>query len=211
MIGILNPDDYFERHRVSDNLVTGCLCWAPVLYLLGETGQKGVVSQYDRSTGTDKLKFRALQPADFETEHEPIHLLDLRSTEQAVILRAKQRPVVVIGTSPPDEMLVAPVYSFRSEDTRFCEEVKAYHYPQDFYLPPASVHRKFIGGYIPLDRLQAVAKPWVSRMPLRLSDSAYGLLRSWLRIYLGEPVEDVDPMLAEYRSDALTALASLGT
>ena len=208
MIGILEPEDYYERYSLSHSLVTGCLCWAPVLYLLGESGQKRLFTQYDRTTATDKITLQTLKLEDFETEHEPIHLLGLHYTEQAVILRAKLRPVVVIGISPPDEMLVAPVYSFRPEDAWFREEVKAYKYPQDFYLPSSTVHRRLTEGYIRLDRLQSVAEPWVRRMPLRLSDSAYSLLHSWLRVYFGESVDYVDPDLAEYRTDAASNLAT---
>ena len=211
MIGILDADDYYQRPSSSSQApVRGRLCWAPILHLFGEPTQKYLAAHYDRQQAKDIFQAQRLNPTDFDSSQNqnPVKELDLRSDERAVILPAKKRPVIVLARTPkkdqPDELLVAPVYSFPS-NARFPEFVKAYQYPHYFYLPASSLHKQFTGGFVRLDRLQALAETWLEPMRLELSESVLGLLRDWFRVYLGESVDDVNPMLAEYRREAEAA------
>jgi len=43
-----------------------------------------------------------------------------------------------------------------------------------------------------------------------LSDDALGLLRSWVRIYLGEELDAVDDVLFDYREQAMAELRARG-
>ena len=113
--------------------------------------------------------------------------------------------------NPPNtipEFSAAPVYSFGGDETKltysqaFIEHVKAYEYWQLFYLPeytPARIR----DGFVRLDRIQAVHKNLLEHIPLMLSDVAQDLLLSWIRVYLGENLEDVNDLLADYRNQAI--------
>ena len=108
--------------------------------------------------------------------------------------------------------MVAPIYSFGGGDTKlsysrsFIERVKAYEYWQFFYLP-ALASARIREGFVSLDRIQAVHKRLLEHIPLILSDDVQDLLQSWTRVYLGENVEDVNDLLADYRKEAIANIS----
>ena len=230
MIGPLSPNEYYSSLGRSQILAQlygiGQFFWAPALYLFGEQGRNPYVvkSAYNPSIRDYGYQVSQMQSvSEFSIPQEPDHTLETRSDERAVVLRAKRRPVILISTpvSPwadsrrrhDDSFLVAPVYSFGGDETKlnysptFIERVKEYFYWQLFYLPgdPGAGIRE---GFVRLDRIQAIHKSLLEHMPVRLSDDAQPLLHSWIRVYLGETLSEVDDLLFEYREEAISRLSS---
>ena len=44
-------------------------------------------------------------------------------------------------------------------------------------------------------------------MPIRLSDDLIELLRDWIRVYMGETLQEVNPFLLEYRQEAVRQMS----
>ena len=226
MIGLLSPDEYYEtpeQGSINSQLQRiGQILWAPSPYLLDNNRRQAVKSTYSESAGD---QFR-LEPADLRTEfNQPgqiSHPLNLRRDERALVIRAKRRPVIVISRpvarwidgrrQQEDSYLVAPVYSFEGDETKlsysqtFIDRVKAYMYWQLFYLP-RSGNRLIREGFVRLDRIQAVHRELLDPMPIRLSDDLIELLRDWIRGYMGETLQEVNPFLLEYRQEAVRQMS----
>ena len=58
-----------------------------------------------------------------------------------------------------------------------------------------------------LDRIQAVHRELMRQMPVMLSEDVLGLLRDWVRVYLGEDLREVNDMLFDYRQEAVRQLS----
>ena len=58
-----------------------------------------------------------------------------------------------------------------------------------------------------LDRIQAVHSELLNQMPIRLSDALIELLQDWIRVYMGENLQDVNGFLLEYRQDAVRQMS----
>ena len=58
-----------------------------------------------------------------------------------------------------------------------------------------------------MDLIQAVHKDLLRQMPVMLSDDALWLLRSWVRVYMGEDLLTVNDLLFDYRKEALQQLS----
>ena len=130
----------------------GQFFWAPSLFLLDNRRRYLVRTTYSENTGE---QYR-LEPTDLQTEFDQLggisHALGIRSDERALVVGAKRRPVILLSKAAAtwndgrrrsdDCYLVAPVYSFRGDETKtsysdeFIDRVKGYIYWQDFYLPP---------------------------------------------------------------------------
>ena len=226
MIGLLRAEEYYDtpeqgsinnrRQRI------GQLLWAPSPYLLDNDRRQIVKSRYTEDGGE---QFQ-LEPADLRTEFnqqgEINHSLGLRRDERALVIRAKRRPVIIISKpvakwidgrrQQEDSYLVAPVYSFEGDETKlsyrqvFIDRVKAYMYWQLFYLPRDG-RRRIREGFVRLDRIQAVHSELLNQMPIRLSDALIELLQDWIRVYMGENLQDVNGFLLEYRQDAVRQMS----
>ena len=232
MIGPLSPNEYYSplgRGPILGQLYEiGQFFWAPALYLFGEQGRSPYVvrTEYSQPGRDPAYRVSPMQPSgefSLPQDHDPT--LGTRSDERAVIIRAKRRPVILISTpvSPwadsrrrhDDSFLIAPVYSFAGDETKqtysptFIERVKGYFYWQLFYLPgdPSVGIRE---GFVRLDRIQAIHKTLLEHMAVRLSDDAQPLLHSWIRVYLGETLSEVDDLLFEYREEAIAKLTGQG-
>ena len=226
MIGLLSPDEYYdapEQGSINNQIQRiGQLLWAPSLYLLDNHRRQTVRSSYTED-GSEQFR---LELADLRTEFnqqgEISHSLGLRRDDRALVIRAKRRPVIIISQpiamwidgrrQQEDSYLVAPVYSFEGDDTKlsysqtFIDRVKAYMYWQLFYLPRDG-RRRIREGFVRLDRIQAVHRELLDHMPIRLSDAVIELLRHWIRVYMGERLQEVNSFLLEYRQNAVRQLS----
>ena len=226
MIGLLEPEEYYETLRqgslrTQTNWI-GQFFRAPSLFLLNNNRRQAVKSTYSEGAGD---QFR-LDPVDLRTEFnqpgEISHPLGIRTDERALVVGAKRRPVIIISQAAvgwsdgrrrhDDSYLVAPVYSFEGDDTKlsysqtFIDRVKAYMYWQLFYLPPGG-NRRIREGFVRLDRIQAVHRELLEHMPIRLSEAVVGLLRDWVRVYMGENLQEVNGFLLEYRQNAVRQMS----
>ena len=225
MIGLLSADEYYEtmqRGPILNQLYRiGQFFWAPSLFLFGERQPRLLRSNYVEARRIYEHQVDQIRDVEFQNLELPNPTLGIRSDERAVIVGAKRRPVIIIsrsGTgradstrSQDDCFLVAPVYSFGSDETgrtysqAFIERVKAYEYWHLFYLPahnPAGIRE----GFVRLDRTQAVHKSLLEHRPLMLRDDVRDLFHSWIRVYLGEELSDLDSLLSAYRTQAIANL-----
>ena len=225
MIGVLRADEYYTPLRpgeILDQLYEiGQFFWAPSLFLLDNRRRFLVRNTYSENAGE---RFE-LEPADLRTEldqpGEISHTLGIRSDERALVIGAKRRPVILLSKATArwsdgrrrndDCHLVAPVYSFSGDETKasystaFIDRVMGYMYWQLFYLPPGG-NRHIRESFVRLDRIQAVQKELLGQMPVMLSEDALGLLRDWVRVYLGEDLQTVNDLLYDYREGAIKQL-----
>lgn len=226
MIELLTADEYYTppgQGTFSNQLYQiGQFFWAPSLYLLDNNHRQAVKGAYTADGGD---QFR-LDPVDLRTEFDQAGEMSLplgiRTDERALIIGAKRRPVIIMSqTAAPwsdarrqqeDCYLIAPVYSFRGDDTKlsysqtFIDRVKAYMYWQLFYLPPGR-NGRIRESFVRLDRIQAVHRELLAHMPVQLSNSVTGLLRDWIRVYMGERIQDVNTFLLEYRQYAVRQMS----
>ena len=222
MIGLVQPGEYYTRMQrgpiLNQLYQIGQFFSVPSLYLFDERQSFLLKSRYNQVINDYQYQVDPFRRSEFDNDGEPDHTLGISSNERAIIVKAKKRPVIIISNTATmwtdsrrrqdDSFLVAPVYSFGGDETKlsysqaFIERVKAYEYWQLFYLPehtPARVRESFVR----LDRIQAVHKNLLEHIPLMLSDVAQDLLLSWIRVYLGENLEDVNDLLADYRNQAI--------
>ena len=200
----------------------GQFFWAPSLFLLDNDRRYRVKSTYD---GNSREQY-TLEPTDLRTEFdqrgEISHAMNIRFDERALVLGAKRRPVILLSQAASkwsdgrrrsdDCYLVAPVYSFRKDDTRgsystaFIERVKGYMYSQLFYLP-AGANGRVREGFVRLDRIQAVHKELIQQMPVMLNQHVLGVLRDWVKVYMGEDLQTVNDLIFDYRKEAIKQLS----
>ena len=226
MIGLIQPSEYYTSLNTGPVLNqlygTGQFFWAPSMFLLDNRNRYRVRNTYSERGGEGYQ----LEPADLTTEFdqhgEISHTLGIRSDERALVTGAKRRPVILLsrtasrwsdGSRRSDDCyLVAPVYSFGGDETRvsyspeFIERVKGYMYWQLFYLPPGA-NGRIREGFVRLDRIQAVHRGLMRHMPVMLGESVMGVLRDWVRVYLGEDLYTVNDLLFDYREDAIRQLS----
>ena len=192
------------------------------MFLLDNSQRYLVRSTYSESTGERHETQRADLRTEFDHPGDISHTLGIRSDERALVVGTKRRPVILLskaastwsdGRRRSDECyLVAPVYSFSGDETRasysteFIDRVKGYMYWQLFYLPPGS-NGRVRDGFVRLDRIQAVHRELMRQMPVMLSEDVLGLLRDWVRVYLGEDLKEVNDMLFDYRQEAIRQLS----
>ena len=226
MIGLIKPEEYYTSLNTGPILNqlygTGQFFWAPSMFLLDNHNRYRV-----RNTYSERTRERyELEPADLRTEFdqpgEISHTLGIRSDERALVTGAKRRPVIILsrtasrwsdgGRRSDDCYLVAPVYSFGRDETRayyspaFIERVKGYMYWQFFYLP-AGANVRINEGFVRLDRIQAIHRDLMRHMPVMLGENVMGVLRDWVRVYLGEDLYTVNDLLFDYREDAVRQLS----
>ena len=226
MIGLIEPAEYYTSLNTGPVLNqlygTGQFFWAPSMFLLDNRNRYRVRNTYSEGTGE---RFE-LEPADLRTEFDQAgeisHTLGIRSDERALVTGAKIRPVILLSKTASrwsddrrrsdDCYLVAPVYSFGGDETRasyspaFIERVKGYMYWQLFYLPPGA-NGRIREGFVRLDRIQAIHRDLMRHMPVLLGESAMGVLRDWVRVYLGEDLHTVNDLLFDYREDTIRQLS----
>ena len=58
-----------------------------------------------------------------------------------------------------------------------------------------------------LDRIQAIHRDLMRHMPVMLGENVMGVLRDWVRVYLGEDLYTVNDLLFDYREDAIRQLS----
>ena len=103
--------------------------------------------------------------------------------------------------------------AFAGDDTKlsysqtFIDRVKAYMYWQLFYPPPGR-NGRIRESFVRLDRIQPVHRELLDHMPVRLSEAVIGLLRDWIRVYMGESLQEVNSFLLEYRQNAVRQMSA---
>ncbi len=226
MIGLLRAEEYYStlgRGNILNQLYQiGQFFRAPSLFLLDNNRRQAVKSTYSETAGE---QFR-LDPVDLRTEfNQPgniSHPLGIRTDERALVVGAKRRPVIILSLEASrwsddtrrsdDCFLVAPVYSFEGDDTKlsysrtFIERVKAYMYRQLFYLPPGG-NGRIRESFVRLDRIHAVHRELLEHMQVMLSDDGMGILRDWIRVYMGEDLQVVNDVLFDYQRDAVRQMS----
>ena len=226
MIGLIQSAEYYTSLNTGSVLHqlygTGQFFWAPSMFLLDNHNRYRVRNTYSEMGG----ERYDVEPADLTTEFDQpggiSPTLGIRSDERALVTGAKRRPVILLSRTASrwsdgrrrsdDCYLVVPVYSFGGDETRasyspaFIERVKGYVYWQLFYLPPGA-NGRIREGFVRLDRIQAIHSELMRQMPVMLSEDAMGVLRDWVRVYLGEDLYTVNDLLFDYREDAVRQLS----
>ena len=226
MIGLIQPAEYYTSLNTGPVLNqlygTGQFFLAPSMFLLDNHNRYRVRNTYSERSG-DRYE---LEPADLRTEFDQpgdiSHTLGIRADERALVTGVKRRPVILLSRTASrwsdgrrrsdDCYLVAPVYSFGGDETRasyspaFIERVKGYMYWQFFYLPTGATVR-IREGFVRLDRVQAIHRGLMRHLPVMLGENAMGVLRDWVRVYLGEDLYTVNDLLFDYREDAVKQLS----
>ena len=226
MIGLIQPAEYYTSLNTGPVLNqlygTGQFFLAPSMFLLDNRNRYRVRNTYSERSG----ERYDLEPADLRTEFDQpgdiSHTLGIRADERALVTGVKRRPVILLSRTASrwsdgrrrsdDCYLVAPVYSFGGDETRasysptFIERVKGYMYWQFFYLPTGP-NVRIREGFVRLDRIQAIHSDLMRHMPVMLGENAMGVLRDWVRVYLGEDLNTVNDLLFDYREDAVRQLS----
>jgi len=150
--------------------------------------------------------------------HPPITKPKLPSGEALIVGQAKwQRPVIVLASEGfdvfagpgaargADSFLCAPVYGGDQFSAEIRSRVRAYEYPNLFYLPESGVPL-FREGLVRFDHMQAIRRSDLRRRkPARLSEDALDAMEEWLFHFLTGRLPG-DSLLAEYRSEELRKL-----
>ena len=79
-------------------------------------------------------------------------------------------------------------------------------YSQLFYLP-AGANGRIRESFVRLDRIQAVQKELIQQMPVMLNRYVLGVLRDWVKVYMGEDLETVNDLIFDYRKEAIKQLS----
>lgn len=204
---------------------------APSPYLFDPRGPQRFLlrSSYDRSGLSHSYRVDRINLADqFSAPADVNEVLRTRYNEVPLVFHAKMRPVVIVsqpikawrdrGRHSDESFSVIPVYSFdgsgksRSYSPEFIEQVKAYVFPQYFYLPESRDCAVGKGGlregFLRLDLINPIAAHpnWLQPTRCGLSDVAMELLHDWLRVYHGEDLAYVNEILFIYREEAIDSL-----
>ncbi|MEX1102325.1 MAG: hypothetical protein WD739_10930 [Actinomycetota bacterium] len=150
--------------------------------------------------------------------HPPITRPKLPSGEALIVGQAKwARPVIVLAgegvdlfagpgvVKPANTFLCAPVYGGEQFSEEIRRRVRAYEYPNMFYLPQ-STNPLFDEGLVRFDHMQAIRRSDLRRRrSARLADDALDALEEWLFHYLTGRLP-ADSLVAEYREEELEKL-----
>lgn len=120
--------------------------------------------------------------------HRSYSRLRLAADEEFVIVKAKQRPVIVLSNDEvnthSDSILVVPLYGAVNYRPEFVQRVQEREYPGFVYLAPdADLGRK--AAIVRFDHLQSVARPLLVPKPLAVTRIALTLLLGVMAEYLG--------------------------
>jgi hypothetical protein len=146
----------------------------------------------------------------------------LADGEAFIVGKAKlRRPVIVLAgegfelfagpnvAKPSDTFVCAPVFGGDQYEEEMRKRVRAYEYPNLFYLPESKVPL-FREGMVRFDHLQAIRRDHLrNRARAQLSADALLALEDWLYHYLTGRLSS-DSLISLYRTDALARLAADG-
>ena len=166
--------------------------------------------------GTGEPDFELCGRSEDIFHHPPLRRIGgLAPGEGLVVAKAKwRRPVVVLAPGgsallagpgrarPTGTYLCAPIYGADQFSGEVRRRLRAYAYPNLFYLPE-SESPPFDEGFVRFDHLQAIrASHLRNRRPAALTAPAMDLLGEWLVHYLTGRLREDSP-LAAYRSALL--------
>lgn len=152
-------------------------------------------------------------------QHPPLKRYKLENGEAFILGKAKWgRPVVVLaargsdvfagpGTADPlDTVLCAPVYGADQFPEPIRARIRAYEFPNLFYLP-ANPSPSFGEGFVRFDHVQAIKRDRLrSRRPVMLSEDSRRALEEWLIYYMTGRMA-ADSLILLYREEQLAKLA----
>lgn len=148
-------------------------------------------------------------------QHPPLLTFNLRDGEAFVLGKAKlHRPIIVLAgegvdlLAGPDRAtaarayLCAPIYGGDQFSEALRKRVRAYEFPNLFYLPESKVP-VFQEGFVRFDEMQAISRHHLRRRrPARLSADAMTAFEEWLYFFLTGRLQK-DSLLALYRQEEL--------
>jgi hypothetical protein len=103
--------------------------------------------------------------------------------------------------------LCAPIYGGNQFSENIRKRVRAYEFPNLFYLPESKAPI-FEEGFVRLDEIQAIRRDHLRRRrPTRLSPDAMAAVEEWLYYYLTGRIQK-DSLILLYRQDELARLGS---
>lgn len=200
------PEEHYSFHM-------GQFYWAPIPYVPPCSPLHILDIQSYDPLNESRISFKIVPATKnvFKDRHVPIKALEWQTDEEIIPLRAKKRPVVIISQEQhdvaavrtPDDLvtyLVAPVYSITPDhDPAFVARIKHLEYNQFFYLAEDSRFNRR-EAFARLDRIQPAHKRLMEPIPVRLSESAWMLLKAWVIYYL---TGELDELIADIRSELL--------
>lgn len=144
----------------------------------------------------------------------------LADGEAFIVGQAKlRRPVIVLAgegvelfagpnvARPLDTFLCAPVYGGVQYSEEMRKRVRAYEYPNCFYLPESRVPL-FKEGMVRFDHLQAIRRDHLrNRARAQLTPDALAAMEEWLFRYLSGRLP-AESLIADYRAEELARLAA---
>ena len=197
-----------ERH----SFCLGQMCWAPIPYIPPCDPLSILDIQEYNPLDESRISFRIVPATKniFRDRHVPIKALEWQTDEEIIPLKAKRRPVIVVSQEQhtveaartPDRLvtyLVTPIYSAASHDPAFVTRIKHLEYSQFFHLAEDSRFNRR-EAFARLDRIQPAHRTLMEPMAVRLSDSAWMLLKAWISYYL---TGDLDEYIAGIRNELL--------
>lgn len=187
------------------------------IYLPARHGLR--LSNFDPTDESD-IDFEITGRTEDIFNHPPLKKYDLPHGEAFILGRAKlRRPVIIVAKEGselfpgPDVARVAgtvvciPAYGADQLSVHQRERVRAYEFPNLFYLPQSS-SPPFDEGYARLDHIQAIRinllRPKTTRT--RLSDDALQALQEWILHFLTGRLPK-DSLLEIYRQEQLDDLS----
>lgn len=163
----------------------GCIYKAPIFYIQTEM----VVARPLYNGEPDHVL-----PADIVAaprdlfRHRAYPQLRLAADEEFVIVKTKQRPVIVLSANEvnahSDSVLVVPLYSAANYRPEFVQRVQEREYPGFVYLATdANLGRK--AAIVRFDHLQSVAQSLLIPKPLSATRAMLTLLLNVMAEYVG--------------------------
>lgn len=185
---------------------SGQVCWAPAIYPY-EQPLYLELQNYDPRNESAHFSLRIRPPTDDAPKHTPIKALSLEANESLLVVKAKKRPVVVLGSvevvwldNPQKLIVCVPLFTFKARHSdEAVLRIQAFQIPNHFYLPPDPRHRRQ-ESVARLELTQPIGKGWLQPFhggegPVRLTMPARTLLTHQFMKFCAHP--DLDRRLEE--------------
>lgn len=239
LLQYFDAKDWYSKLDSGKDFVAGQFVWCPALQLDPHPLILEASRVISNSHAEARCKIVPMTDSHFkerERETLPIAPLKLGEREEAMMLKAKKRPGIVISSSDrpkvqgaphhqvESRLVVAPVYGIANEEhlNGFRDPLwtRIRHLQHRHFFPLAAWHEtrartnvpgacSLSEGVIRLDRLQFVtpAGPSCHGIPVRLGDEPWALLRESLGVYLGFAASTSLSEMANLLSEELPAAA----
>lgn len=215
MHGLIEP--FYEAARIGPQEVVarGDIYEDQPMYLPARHGLR--LKKIDPTT-EEILDLEIVGRTDDIFIHPPLKRFNLRDGEAFILATAKlHRPVVVLAAEGMDllagpdvaraarSLLCAPIYGGDQFSESMRKRVRAYEFPNLFYVPESKLPI-FQEGFVRLDEIQAIRRDHLRRRRhARLSSDAMAALEEWLYYYLTGRIQ-TDSLIMLYRQEELAKL-----